>query len=111
MKLTILVSAQSLLAAIKHFAEMMAGSSPGPVYEIELTRKDKSKGFYEVNATTIKSVGKTTGFQVILRDVTERRQFEEEIKKEKDDLERLNKVMTDRELKMNELKKENDELR
>lgn len=55
--------------------------------------------------------GKVKYFVGISRDVSGRKQTEDRLKKYSQDLESLNRTMIDRELKMAELKKENQELK
>ncbi len=51
------------------------------------------------------------GFLAIQRDITGRKNAEAQLKEKVEELEKMNKIMVGRELKMVELKKENEELR
>lgn len=54
---------------------------PVKAYSFELSRKDGRKGFCEISVTLIKDKrGNPFGFRGIARDVTERKQFEEQIR-------------------------------
>jgi len=55
--------------------------------------------------------GEVKYFIGVSRDISDRKKMEEEINNKKDELEKINKFMIDRELKMIELKKENEELK
>ncbi len=74
-------------------------------------RKDGSRfwGSGLMNPLRDKS-GKLIGFVKIIRNLTERRQAEETLQKNMDELTRFNKAMVSRELRMIELKKEVNEL-
>lgn len=64
----------------------------------------------EVLLTHFKLNGKDA-VQATIRDISERKKLEEELEKRADSLEKINKLMTDRELKMIQLKKEIEELK
>jgi PAS domain S-box-containing protein len=66
--------------------------------------------FAEVFLSKVK-LGDDAFLQAIVRDITERKMSEEKIKNKTLDLERLNKVMIGRELKMVQLKKELERLK
>jgi len=71
--------------------------------DLPVKRKDGSVFFADVNATTIKINDKVylIGF---FHDTSERRKIEEELKQKNGELERMNKLMVGREIKMIELK-------
>lgn len=54
---------------------------------------------------------KITHYQGIVTDITERKQTEEALKEKVEEIKKMNKSMIGRELKMAELKKENEELK
>jgi PAS domain S-box-containing protein len=55
-----------------------------PAYEIEIIARNKHRIMLEVNEHTIYKHGKATGTHCIKRDITERKQIEEELKKTRD---------------------------
>jgi hypothetical protein len=109
--MTKLVTPASLLVASKHFGEMLKGKKSDSGYEITLVTKGNVKRQYDVHTTEIREGDTIVGYQVILRDVTARVLEQETLKKQKEDLQRLNDAMNDREIKMIELKQENEKLR
>ncbi|MCD4692642.1 MAG: PAS domain S-box protein, partial [Calditrichales bacterium] len=78
-----------------------------PLYEIELIHKDKRRIPVELNVTSLlDSRGQIIGRHGVARDITIRKQSEEELRKKNEELEIFNKMAVGRELKMIELKKE-----
>lgn len=76
-------------------------------FPIELQGKDGKVFQTSLNAQLIYNALKLpVGLQGILRDITARKQEEDILRTQKQELERMNRVMVDRELKMIELKKE-----
>ena len=67
--------------------------------------------FIEINETPLKKGDKIAGDLVILRDIRGRKRAEEKMMKKMEELEKLNKLMISRELKMVELKKRIRELK
>jgi len=107
---------KSVLITYKNFLKRMAGFEIKP-YEIEVIKKNGEIIIGEINAAPIKEDGKIVGDLVIIRDITERKKYEEELKKlneelkaKVDELEKFQKVAVGRELKMIELKKKIQEL-
>ncbi|MCD4761788.1 PAS domain S-box protein [bacterium] len=76
------------------------------IYRLELQRKDKIKIIVEVDEAPLKDGNnKVIGMIGAVRDITERKQAEEEVHKRNLELEEANRLMVGRELKMIELKK------
>lgn len=111
LKMTKLITPASLLVASKHFAEMLKGKKSDSGYEVTLVTKGNVKRQFDVHTTEIREGSTIVGYQVILRDVTNRVLEQEELKKQKEELQRVNDAMNDREIKMIELKQENEKLR
>jgi PAS domain S-box-containing protein len=66
----------------EHFSRLYRTGEPIKILDIEFIRKDGTKRFNEVTASVIRDAeGKTIGFRGFSRDVTERRQAEEEKQK------------------------------
>ncbi len=80
------------------------GKPTGPD-EFTLNRKDGGQIEVEISTHPVKIKGQILVLG-IARDITERRQAKEEIKRHVDELEKANKFMVGRELDMIELKKE-----
>lgn len=74
-------------------------------YKVLILMKDGNKLPVEISGTFIEYNGKPADM-VVLRDISEREKFEKEKEKHISDLERINRLAVDRELKMVELKKE-----
>ena len=77
--LTKLMSKKSLAIVVKSFVKRMAGLKVPP-YEVEMVTKSGEWLTIEINAVAIKREGKVIGDLVILRDMTERKRAETEIK-------------------------------
>jgi|GEM_PF-3755127 len=70
-------------------------------------KSENSRSYIELRVVSMKDKGHV----MILRDMTERNRIELELLEKNKDLERFNKFATDRELRMIDLKKENDALK
>jgi len=68
--------------------DIMEGK-PGRLLEFETFRKNGTKVFIEVNSKLILENGKAKGFLNIIRDVTERKQSERELRRHRDHLREL----------------------
>lgn len=102
----------------KCFAIMHKLDKPWPDCPLEKTNTDHESHMEEVNDPAIgvpllvstspifDEKGEYQGVVHIARDITQRKKMEEELKDRVDKLERFQKVMVDRELKMKELKAE-----
>jgi len=77
--LTAIMSKRSLAIVAKNFIKRMAGLKVPP-YEVEMVTKSGEWLTIEINAVAIRREGKVIGDLVILRDMTERKQAQEEIK-------------------------------
>ncbi len=74
-----IMSKKSLAIIAKNFIKRMAGLSVPP-YEVEMVTKSGEWLTIEINAVAIRREGKVIGDLVILRDMTERKRAEAEIK-------------------------------
>ena len=64
------------------------GAQKIPVqFDISYHRKDETAAFGEVRFSSIKESDTTTGIQAIIRDITERKQMEDELKRYSERLE------------------------
>ena len=75
--------------------------------EVEVTHKDGHRFFVLLTASMVKNKkGKPMAMVSIVKDVTKRKKAENALKEKVEELERINKLMIGRELKMIELKRE-----
>ncbi|MBI1910538.1 MAG: PAS domain S-box protein [Deltaproteobacteria bacterium] len=82
----------------------------GKIKEVEGLRKDGSKVSIEMSLSAQNIKGKWV-FTAVIRDITERRKLEAELKQKYIEMERLNKIMVGREIRMGELREELRDLR
>lgn len=71
--------ARDLPKYIEIFSSIIKGKIPEPV-EVAWNHKDGTAHLGEVHVSLMKKEGKTTGIQVITRDITERKRAEEELR-------------------------------
>jgi PAS domain S-box-containing protein len=72
--------------ATKRFKEKLQGKKLGVLY-LEAKKKNGSRVFIELNSSLVIQDGKTAGTQGIIKDVTERRKAEEQLRKAQEKLE------------------------
>lgn len=89
---------------MKNFFQTGTGPAIGKSLELVALRKDGSEMPVElsISAMNIRGEWHATG---IIRDISERKRLEDELKEKLDVVERMNKLMVGRELKMEELRK------
>jgi len=86
--LAMMIPKKSLDIILKNFAKRMAGVTVPP-YEIEVIGKGGKLMTMEINAVTVKKEGKTVGDLAILRDITERKRLEHNLRERVKELECL----------------------
>ena len=74
------VRVRDILKYMRIFSSIMRGKAPKP-FEVAYKRKDGTSGWTELHVALLKADGRKLGIQVLQRDVTERKQAEEEIRK------------------------------
>ena len=72
----------------------------------KVKRKDGSTAFVEVKPVPVVEQDVLVGSMGVIRDITGRMKMEDELKHRLDEVERLNKLMVGRELKMEQFRKE-----
>lgn len=77
--LTEIITKESLLIITKNFVNRIAGMDIPP-YEVQMIRKNGELADVEVSAVVIRKDGKIVGDLVILRDITERKRVEKELR-------------------------------
>ncbi len=75
-------------------------------YEFEIVRKDEEKRRVESSSSNLMDANGSMNTIAYIRDITERKRYEEALKEKLDELEKWYKLTVDRELKMIELKNE-----
>lgn len=105
------VSLKGKAIILKNFMLRMAGQKVEP-YEIEFISRDGQSKFGRIVAQRFhNSKGEAEGEVVVITDVTEKRKLEEEQRQRIEEIEKMNRAMIGRELKMVELKNELDRLK
>jgi PAS domain S-box-containing protein len=72
---------------LKFFSSLSEGKIPPP-FESVYNRKDGTSGWAEVTVGFLEVDGKITGFQAMIREITERKKAEQELKDQKEKAER-----------------------
>jgi PAS domain S-box-containing protein len=94
---------RTVLEASENAAELNAEWRTNHPEGIERWLKSRGRPIFDENGQAVKYIG-------IVMDITDRKRAEIDIKRRVDELERFNRAMVDRELRMIELKKEINEL-
>jgi PAS domain S-box-containing protein len=77
---------------LRMFTSIIRGRTPPP-FEIAYDQKDGTLGWTELHVALLESDGKKLGVQVLQRDITERKQMEQEIQRKREQLEAQNKEL------------------
>jgi len=104
-----MISPKSYPKIMAGLARRLAGVHTS-TYEVVLKKKNGEEMNVEILGSPLYKEGKIMGSVAVLRDVTDRRKTEDELKKRNKELEKLNKIMIGREIKMIELKNRVKEL-
>lgn len=104
------LTAVGTVKAVQEFVLVVAGQTRPP-FELEIIRKDGIMRTFEAHPKLIKTEdGGLERIQVIFRDVTNRKELEEALRKKSVALEQLTRLMTDHEKHILDLKREVNEL-
>lgn len=95
----------SIAIIVKHFGERLLGKEIPP-YEVEMKRKDGSLIRVEINAKAVKQNGKISSIIVVLRDISQRKRAEQDLRQKMTEIEKLNKFLVGRETRIVEMKDE-----
>ncbi len=106
-----LVYPEDLEETKKVVQESIKNPSKSVTYQARVVRKDKKIIWVESVRTNLLNNPSIRGMVSNFRDVTDHKEAEETLKNRAQELERINKVLVGRELKMAELKKEIEELK
>ncbi|MDP8241901.1 MAG: PAS domain S-box protein, partial [Candidatus Celaenobacter antarcticus] len=96
---------------LKHSAQVLDAMKKKEMMTVETEFVRKNGSVFLSESTPCKyTLGSKSIIHVVIRDITEKRKIEEDIKKRMNELEIFNDITVGRELKMLELKKEINEL-
>jgi len=101
-----LLNKGSRRAVLDRFRKKRRGETVPVRYEFEIIRKDGEKRRVESSSSNLTDADGSMDTIAYIRDITERKQYEEALKEKLEELEKWYKLTVDRELKMIELKNE-----
>jgi PAS domain S-box-containing protein len=99
------IASEELPKVVERYQKRMRGESLESMYEMMIQRKDGSRMPAELNAGTITYQGKPADL-IFVRDITERKRAEEDLKQKMAEVEKINRFMMGREERVIELKEE-----
>ena len=106
------VDEETAKALYQTFNEVYRTRKPTRLFDWEVIRKDGTRRFVEASVSLISgSTGEPAGFRGIVRDITERKGAEEELRRAYDELEEFADVAVGRELKMAKMEREMESLK
>lgn len=98
-------------AVIGQAAKLLAGMKV-PSLEHRIVHKDGSiRWVRNTCVPRFNEKGEVVAYDGLIEDISERKRLEDELKQKLSDLERMNRLMVDRELRMEEMKKEIERLK
>lgn len=100
-----ILTTSGVVKAVQEFALVVAGQTRPPV-ELEVLRKDQSLRVYEAHKRLLQLSESGPTVQVVFRDVTQRKELEEALKRKNAALEELNRVMMSREERLRQMQRE-----
>ena len=78
------------------FNEIFKEGKSGKITDYELIKKDRTRGVFELSASLLRDRSSNpTGFRGIVRDITERKRAEEELKRSKESAEAANRAKSE----------------
>jgi len=87
-RLNAIMPRNSTAILLKNFVEQMSGNYIAP-YEVTIIKKNGERAYLEVNAVAIKKDGNTVNDLAIMRDITQRKQAEKELRKKQEMMYRI----------------------
>ncbi len=93
-------------AVLERFRKKRRGERVPMRYEFEIIRKDGEKMRVESSSSNLMDADGSINIIAYIKDITERKRYEEALKEKLEELEKWYKLTVDRELKMVELKNE-----
>ena len=109
LKMMIMFHPKSLAKMLMNFLKTLSDNEIKP-YEVEGKTKNGDTLFAEISGAPLKKKGKIIGVVAIMRDITDRKKIEQELREKNEELEKFKEMTIGRELKLIELKNKVKEL-